>query len=35
LDEASKDAGAALQLDPKSRAAQDLKRQIDAKAGQQ
>lgn len=35
LDEARKDASAALQLDPQSRAAQDLKRQIDAKAGRQ
>ena len=33
LDEAGKDVSAALQLDPRSRAAQDLKRQIDAKAG--
>lgn len=33
LDAAGKDVSAALQLDPRSRTAQDLKRQIDAKAG--
>ena len=33
LDEASRSVAEALQLDPRSREAQDLKRQIDAKAG--
>ncbi|MDE3200208.1 MAG: tetratricopeptide repeat protein [Acidobacteriota bacterium] len=33
LDEAGRNAAQALQLDPRSREAQDLKRQIDAKAG--
>ena len=33
LEEAGKQAGEALKLDPRSRAAQDLKQQIDSKAG--
>jgi tetratricopeptide (TPR) repeat protein len=33
LDEANKEAGDALQLDPKNRAAQELSRQIESKAG--
>ena len=34
LDEANREAGEALKLDPRSRAAQDLRRQIEAKSGQ-
>jgi len=34
LDDASKEAGNALRIDPQSRAAQELSRQIESKAGQ-